>query len=264
MKSFEFAGFHWPRRIVELPKGTPRARLDDKRTRSATYNPRVSPYLHAPKPRQAGDVGRGFYHGDAGMPDLRWEWADDIAPRSIHHRGWYTDDDGIGETMRGIVFRLPKGRGFLYGWSMGPGMAAEITGYEPVGGWDPSRYGDAIEQAEHFAAMAADGAAERAAEKEREYQRAWSDGREYADALEEAERERKAYRDLARALGEAVQSHGKAAPIICAELRAAFGRHVAAARDALSRARELRDDAPTWSQELVDAWNEGAGSEVLA
>ena len=264
MKEFDFAGFHWPRAVAELPKGTPRARLDYQRTRSATYNPRVSPYTHAPEPRKAGDVGMGFYHGDMGMPGLRWKWADEVAPRAIDHQGWYTADDGAGDTMRGIVFRLPHGRGFLYGWSMGEGMCASITGYEPPGEWNPSRYGDAVEQAEFSAAIAADDTAREAAEKERDYRRAWCAGQEYAGALEEAESERAAYQELVREMRKAANGGQTAAPVICRELRAAFSRHAKAARDALSRARELRDDAPTWSPDLVAAWNDGAGSEVLA
>lgn len=262
-KTFNFAGFTWPRRVVELPKGTPRSRLDDKRTRSATYDPRVSSPYHAPKPRKPHDWGHGFYHGDAGMPGLRWQWADDIAPRAIDHRGWFTDDDIQDDTMRGIVFRLPQQQGFLYGWSMGEGMIAEITGYEPIGEYDPSRYGDAIEQAEHSAALAADDAAKWAAEKERTYNACWRAGEEYVDCLQTAENERAAYRQLARVIQNAIAKGAPTDPVLCDELRSAFERHVKAERDALSRARELRENAPTWNDTYRDAWNDGAGQKVL-
>lgn len=255
-KTFSFAGFTWPRRVVELPKGTPRSRLDDKRTRSATY-------YRAPKPRKPHDWRHGFYHGEADMPGLRWEWADNIAPRAIDHHGWFTVDDCQSETTRGIVFRLPQRQGFLYGWSMGPGMAAEITGYEPIGTCDPRRLGDAVDQAYHEAALAADEAARIASEKERDYQRAWRAGGEYADCLQTAESERDAYRQLAREIQSVIAKGTPTSPVICEELRSAFNRHVTAARNALTRARELRKDAPTWDDTLKDAWNDGAGYRVL-
>lgn len=89
------------------------------------------------------------------MPALRWVWCDDIA-RSIRHTGWYTDEDGAADKIRGIVMRLPRSRGFLAGWSMGEGMASEI---------DRSIYDDELS-----AAMAADDCARYAAERQREYE----------------------------------------------------------------------------------------------
>lgn len=91
------------------------------------------------------------------MPGLRWEWADNAA-QSIHHTGWYTDEYGDGDTIRGLVFRLPHNRGFLAGWSMGEGMAS-IVAYEV--------YPDEVS-----AALAADDIARYAAEREREYREA--------------------------------------------------------------------------------------------
>lgn len=143
---FEFAGFTWPRFIATLPKGSTATRL-------ARYkNPVTGPYYHAPKP---GADGTGFYLESDGMPSMRWQWCDAIA-RSIEHSGWFTSDHQIcGETIRGLVFRLPGGRGFLAGWSMGEGMASGLE-YEI--------YTDEID-----AAYAADSLAENIAEKEREY-----------------------------------------------------------------------------------------------
>ena len=65
------------------------------------------------------------------MPGLRWQYADEVC-RSIRHTGWYCDAglDGFsrldGDKIRGIVFRLPRSRGFLPGWTMGEGMASGI------------------------------------------------------------------------------------------------------------------------------------------
>lgn len=91
-------------------------------------------------------------------------WADHIVP--MRHKGWFTDDHGDGETARGLVLRLPNGRGFLAGWSMGAGMCASFAGD--------------IYDCERDAAYAADEEARCAAEQEREYQA----------AEERAERER--------------------------------------------------------------------------
>ena len=41
-------------------------------------------------------------------------FADEIARRTVKHKGWYVDE-GFNETTRGIVFRLPNNRGFVAG-----------------------------------------------------------------------------------------------------------------------------------------------------
>lgn len=123
---FYFAGFGWPRYVV--------------------------PYYHAPK---HGATGQSFYLDSDFMPGLRWHYADEVNS-DIEHTGWYTDDYGDGDKIRGIVFRLPKNRGFLPGWTMGHGMASTV---------DYDIYED-IEDC----AYCADSMAEIAAEKEREYQ----------------------------------------------------------------------------------------------
>lgn len=41
-------------------------------------------------------------------------FADEIARRTVKHKGWYVDD-GFNDTTRGIVFRLPNNRGFVAG-----------------------------------------------------------------------------------------------------------------------------------------------------
>ncbi|WP_197517127.1 MULTISPECIES: hypothetical protein [Burkholderia] len=107
-------------------------------------------YYHTPKPNS---TGKGFYLESDGMPALRWTWCDEIDGANIEHTGWFTDEHGDGNTIRGIVFRLPHGRGFLPGWSMGERMASEIE-YSHV-------YDD-----ERDAARAADDMAERVSERE--------------------------------------------------------------------------------------------------
>jgi hypothetical protein len=99
----------------------------------------------------------GFYLESDGMPGLRWEWADKIELANVKHAGWYSDPEGIAELIRGVVFRLPKGRGFMPGWSMGEGCASCL---ERV-----------VYESRIMCAYAADELARIAAEKERENSR---------------------------------------------------------------------------------------------
>lgn len=150
--AFNFAGFQWPRYVAVLPQGSMVRRLKEAKESVC------GPYYHAPKP--AGkNHGRGFYLESQGAPGLRWEWCDNVTS-GIRHTGWFTDESGHGETIRGIVFRLPNNRGYLAGWSMGENMASEV---------DCRVYDD-----ETDAAYAADSFAERVAEKERDYQETYA------------------------------------------------------------------------------------------
>lgn len=175
--SFEFAGFEWPRTIVQLPKGTPAQRLSAK-------SDAVGSYSHGPEPLEAGDTTKSFYLGDMGQPELRWKWADavDGVGRHIRHTGWFTTDDGDGDTVRGLVMRLPRSRGFIAGWGMGVGMIAAVD------------YGNTYAD-ESEAAYAADNMANNYAEKERDYQR-----EEAAKLAEEERAEASAYIEQAAAL----------------------------------------------------------------
>lgn len=123
-----FAGFNYPRYIAALPRGS------------------MADRLASPAPVSGrGTMARGFYLGDDSQPFTRWEWCDDVDDR-IQHSGWFADPDGDGDKVRGIVVRLPHGRGFLAGWAMGEGMAGTV--YREI-------YPDAID-----AARAADSVAE--------------------------------------------------------------------------------------------------------
>ena len=113
------------------------------------------PYYTTRKLITGPHPGKSFYLDSDFAPGLRWQWCDDVTS-SIDHSGWFIDEYGVGEKIRGVVFRLPRSRGFLAGWSMGVGMASEI---------DCTIYEDEIS-----AAYAADSMAEDVAEREREYQ----------------------------------------------------------------------------------------------
>ena len=70
--------------------------------------------------------------------------------------GYYCDMDGDGDTLQPIIARLPHGRGFLAGWTMGEGMCASLDGH--------------IWTDEEEAARAAHDLAEHDAERSREAQ----------------------------------------------------------------------------------------------
>ena len=107
--------------------------------------------------------GEAFYLDSDFAPGLRWQWCDDVTNR-INHTGWFTDEYGDGDKIRGIVFRLPRSRGFLAGWSMGEGRITKL---------DCTIYDDEID-----AAYAADSMAEYVAEQERDYQEQQNQGEE--------------------------------------------------------------------------------------
>lgn len=175
-KTFDFAGFTFPRPVGMLPRGTLAKRL--KQSKEPKY---ASGYFMQPTPILGGTHPGAFFYLDSDfMPGLRWQWAEDVKDARIRHSGWYSDEDGVGELIRGIVLRLPHGRGFLAGWSMGEGMASFVEG---------DIYDDLVE-----AARAADSIAESTAERERECQakereREESEERE-REIEEEAEEER--------------------------------------------------------------------------
>jgi hypothetical protein len=104
-----------------------------KRLKSREF---TGPYYWAPtKPGK----GRGFYQSPKGLFcdkagstfDLRLAMANEFLGHSrlSHINGYFCDIDGDGDTLKPIVARLPHGRGYLAGWTMGAGMAASLDGY---------------------------------------------------------------------------------------------------------------------------------------
>lgn len=85
------------------------------------------------RPSEPGK-GRGFYSsrdplimGDAPL-SLRLEWANDHlrGSRLSFTSGYYCDPDGMGDTLQPVIARLPRGRGFLAGWTMGGNMCGSL------------------------------------------------------------------------------------------------------------------------------------------
>lgn len=148
--STQFAGFTWPRKVPEFY----RSQYNQRELSNGRKVPARMRFAYYANPSDHAKAC-GFYLASDFAPGLRWQWCDDVA-RSIRHTGWWTDEHGDSDTVRGIVARLPHGRGFLAGWSMGEGMASEL---------EYTVYDD-----ERDAAYAADSIAERVAERERDYQ----------------------------------------------------------------------------------------------
>lgn len=248
-----FAGFTYPRKIARWT-GKPRA---DRKHR----------WCFAYRQNRPAMAGRGLagYLGESGWPHLRWTWCDEVDGGRIDHTGWWCDPQGDGETVRGIVLRLPHGRGFLAGASMGEGMS---TWFEPD-----------LHTDESSAARSADQIAECAAEKEREYQEAWRAGNEAGDAWREAMSAaldcassarvmlRAARVALRRALaqrdGDAV---GMVPPEMADEARRLYRQALESCRDKLDSACETRREA--WrefrSAQADHSWQSDAFAEGAA
>ena len=107
--SFTFAGFSFPRPVADMAIGF--QALKAKRE----LRKMCGGYTHAPRPNN--NCGIGFYLDSAGMPGLRYELTGD---------SFYCDED-YGQTIEGLIFRLPHGRGFLSGWTMGEHMASNVS-----------------------------------------------------------------------------------------------------------------------------------------
>ena len=100
----------------------------------ARHSKYTGPYYWCPA---APGSGRGFYldsQGECGANGagfrLRIESANDhLNGRLAFIDGYYCDPDCASDSLRPIIARLPHGRGFLAGWTMGPGMCATIGAY---------------------------------------------------------------------------------------------------------------------------------------
>jgi hypothetical protein len=253
MNAFTFAGFRFPRHIPQLVPltycGAGAYAPVVERIRAAGGKPprfKVSAsYYAAPAPLAArvpfGErPAFGFYLDSDFAPGLRWVWADKIEDIQIRHTGWFCDEFQD-SSMRGIVLRLPHGRGFLAGYALGVGMSATVE--------------REIYACERKAAYAADRMAERAAEVERDYQDANRKGAEAAEAERESSEARAEFLELAADL-----RRGRAA------LAGLAGPDRAAAERLCGRLRERAEGlAETWRDKraerdsLRSEWGNSAG-----
>lgn len=127
-------------------------------------------------------TGRGFYQARDGLRmdragssfALRLELANAYlrGSRLAQITGYYCDPCGSdGGSLQPIIARLPRGRGFLAGWTMGEGMAASLDSHA----WPT----------EQEAAFAAHATADRDAERSREDQEAEEEEREPEEGTHE-------------------------------------------------------------------------------
>lgn len=197
--------------------------------------------------------GRWIEAASAGLRFVGY--ADELATRGIQHKGWYTDEDGIGDTLRGVVYALPARKGqrvFAYGYADPCNEGCAYLVFD-------TRYNDD----ETGAAYAADRIAEKHAEREREYNEAWRAGSDYADAGETIKRERRQCLGLLAAMR--IEKARGAAPAICDVLRSQVQRHIAAIQQARREREKLKDDfSAAWRKDTYSAFNDGAGETVLA
>lgn len=256
--SFEFAGFTFPRHIPRLVPldycglPAPLARMQDRLrhpdaldVRLPSHQFKVSTgYSAAPTP---GATGASYYLESDFMPGLRWEWADDVGDVPlINHTGWFSDADGAADKIRGVVFRLPKGRGFLAGWSMGESMASSVE-FE-------------IYESDIEAARAADSLAEKIAETERERDQIWQAGSRWASLGEEVGAARKRALAMLAERRNVSRLNQWDAPTLCAVIVEKIESLVEEIREA--RAERDRLKAAVW-REHFEAFNEGAGESVF-
>lgn len=256
---FEFAGFRFPRKVPIFRRLNRSARGP----RRPGESPWSFAYTVAPRPLPNGGIG--FYHESDLAPGLRWQWCDKVEGVRIDHEGWFSDSFQD-QTIRGIVFRLPRSRGFLAGWSMGKGMCGDIS--------------RRVYRTEREAARAANREAESVAEREREYQEHWRAGQEEGEAWREAMAEARdfisAARDMRRAARVAMrralaQSGGVAAgfvpPDVCAEAVRLYRQALQSSREKAATAcevrreawRKFRDAVPCYDKRDREAFMEGAG-----
>ena len=118
----------------------------------------VGPYTFSPSPACERRDGWSTYTGTSESETLfrlRYEDANEhLSGRTADVTGYWTDEHGDSDTIKPIIWRLPRSRGFLAGWTMGAGMCASL---------DAGIFADA-----ESAAYAAHSVAEHAAEREQE------------------------------------------------------------------------------------------------
>lgn len=154
---------------------------------------------------------------------------------AVEHTGWYlSDDNWTGKTVAGVVYQLPGKNGrarYLAGYADPWNDGAACLSIEVIEGdardssWDSD---DGLRDA----AREADSIAERMAEKERDYQRAWRAGRDCEDKRDEVIHIR---RELLAALAERDKTLETKTPNLCAMLR-----RIVESR--LDQIRELREE----------------------
>jgi hypothetical protein len=151
------------------------------------------------------DVDGTAHTSNMGELSLRFVGAADTVIR-LDHNGWYVDHSQ-GETTRGVVYRLPSGRGFLAGYSDPWNGAKDGSG--------PCSLAFEVFAEPEDAAREADRLAECAGERYREDALQQEAASRLETAEEDAETTREEIRDILAGIRESTL-----APSVCAVLRA--------------------------------------------
>ena len=153
-------------------------------------------------------------------------FADEIY-RGIDHKGWYTREDDMDETLRGIVYQLPARHG----------VEQYVHGYA-----DPCNEGAAylcfdLDDDKEQAARNADRVAEIFAEEQRDYNAAWDAGNRATELEREAAEQRAHILSLREEIKDARAVSRDTMPTICATLRA----EIVGAYHKIQKLRKERD-----------------------
>lgn len=248
-------------------------------------NPRSSErlaYVESPEKVGLRLVGRVTVNCDADI----WD--------NNEKSGWFTDPhgdvfkDGTG-LCYGLVYQLPGKDGksrFVAGYQFGGVEGGPMVDFgtvfeEPAAEYVDSQWGGYWNYQDNprkmdaalTAARSADSMAKRAAEEEREYNRAWQAGAFYADCKGEMEESKRTIRELLAERRAAKVAGLSGYDKICTAIRRVVSNALGDIADAREKMRQLAaGDYQTretcyvfYSGEarLRDAFNEGAGETVL-
>lgn len=181
-------------------------------------------------------------------------YADDLSDH-IKHTGWYTDDDGCDETVRGVVYQLPARNGqalyvpgYVDSWNDG----AVCLAFSSISEGEPCLWGNNWDDEKAHAARDADHIAERMAEESRDHNRAWQAGNQFFDADKKILK----LRDHARTLID----NTKLIVAKNANVPTAIGTLKCSISTILNEIQELRDKRATLHEDYGDtnAFKEGA------
>lgn len=155
-------------------------------------------------------------------------FADEVASRSVEHRGWYLNDDYSHELARGVVYETRGKHRHLIA-----GMADPNNDGPAILEFVPLDHDDTI-----GAAHSADAIAERYAENERDHNRAWIARFKYEDLGEEVKQNRSSVLAL---IGEIKQIRSTLCDhaAIAAALREKIGTLLDDIKDARDKRSEL-------------------------
>lgn len=163
----------------------------------------------------------------------------------IKHTGWYTDDDGFYETVRGVVYQLPARDGkpqYVAGYDDANNPGSACLSFDITEGERDENCGYGCnEQGKRDAASHADQIAERCAENQREYNRAWRAGSDYHELSDEISTIRKSTLKLIAEIKAARQSRNKS-PMICETLATAIKDNLKTIRKNRDKCAELFSD----------------------